>query len=173
LENQALGRQWEIDAMSNRNHEATGNRRPFVGLANEREPVPGIPIIIRAGAEETGGGFEVYEIGVPDQHLGLGAGPPPHVHREHEEAFYILDGEFTFTLGSASAAAPEGTLIVVPRGTRHHFVGKAGSRALVLAVPGGLAGFFQELGAGIATGRADAELRAALAGKYDSYPEIP
>jgi mannose-6-phosphate isomerase-like protein (cupin superfamily) len=157
--------------MSRLDGESTGDRRPFVGLAKGREPVSGIPIIIRAAAEETGGGFEVYEIAIPDERLGLGAGPPPHVHREHEEAFYILDGEFTFILGHERAAAPEGTLLVVPRGTRHHFTGTAGARALVLAVPGGLAGFFRELGAGIATGRADPEMRAALAGKYDSYPE--
>jgi len=34
-----------------------------------------------------------------------------------------------------------------------------------------LAGFFEELGAGLAAGRADAEVRGALGGKYDSYPE--
>jgi mannose-6-phosphate isomerase-like protein (cupin superfamily) len=150
-----------------------GKRRPFVGLAEGRAPVAGIPIIVRAAAEETGGGFEVYEIGIPDERLGLGAGPPPHVHREHEEAFYILDGQFTFILGHDSAAAPKGTLIVVPRGTRHHFTGTPGSRALVIAVPGGLAGFFRELGAALAAGRADIDVRAALAGKYDSYPEVP
>jgi hypothetical protein len=44
---------------------------------------------------------------------------------------------------------------------------------LIFAIPGGLAGFFEELGAGLAAGHADADLRAALAGKYDSYPEVP
>jgi quercetin dioxygenase-like cupin family protein len=151
--------------------EPIADRRPLVGLPGERDSVPGIPIIVRARAEETGGAFEVYEVGVPGERAGLGAGPPPHTHREHEEAFYVLEGEFEFFLGDDHAAAPTGTLIVVPRGTRHHFRGTPGSRLLVVAIPGGLAGFFEELGTGHEAGQSDAEIRAALAGKYDSYPE--
>jgi mannose-6-phosphate isomerase-like protein (cupin superfamily) len=151
--------------------EPIADRRPLVGLPGERESVPGIPIVVRARAEETGGAFEVYEVGVPSERAGLGAGPPPHTHREHEEVFYVLEGEFEFFVGDDHAAAPMGTLIVVPRGTRHHFRGKPGSRLLVIAIPGGLAGFFEELGTGHEAGRADAEIRAALAGKYDAYPE--
>jgi quercetin dioxygenase-like cupin family protein len=153
-----------------------GNRLPFVGLAEGRKPVPFIPLTVRATAEETGGTFEVYELAAPAgrvREVVGGGGPPPHVHREHEEAFYILEGEFTFILGDDTALAPKGTLVVVPRGTRHGFSGKEGSRALVVAIPGGLAGFFAELGAGLAAGRAGADLRVALAGKYDSYPEVP
>jgi quercetin dioxygenase-like cupin family protein len=151
------------------------NPVPFVGLAEGRKPVPFIPLTVRATAEETGGTFEVYELGIPVGRVreAVGDGPPPHVHREHEEAFYIVEGEFTFILGDERALAPKGALVVVPRGARHGFSGKPGSRALVLAIPGGLAGFFEELGAGLATGHTDAELRTALAGKYDSYPEVP
>ncbi len=162
--------------MSTRDAESLPNRLPFVGLPEGRKPVPFIPITVRATAEETGGTFEVYELAVPTGRVRevVGEGPPPHVHREHEEAFYILEGEFKFILGdnAAEAVAPKGTLVVVPRGTRHSFSGNAGSRALVLAIPGGLAGFFEELGAGLAAGHADAGLRATLAGKYDSYPEV-
>jgi mannose-6-phosphate isomerase-like protein (cupin superfamily) len=92
-------------------------------------------------------------------------------HRQHEETFYVLEGEFEFFLGNDPTVAPTGTLIVVPRGTRHNFRGTLGSRLLVVATPGGLAGFFEELAAGHAAGRPDAEVREALAGKYDSYPE--
>ncbi len=155
-------------------HPATvAARRPFIGLAGAAEPVPFIPVIVRAAAEETGGGFEVYEIGIPagTVHQVVGDGPPPHVHLEHEETFYVLEGELTFSFGDDAAAAPKGTIVVVPRGTRHRFTGTPGSRCLVFTSPGGLAGFFRELGAGLAAGRADAEMRATLAGKYDSYPE--
>lgn len=151
--------------------EPIADRRPLVGLPGERKSVPGLPFVVRANAEDTGGAFEVYEVGVPDPRAGLGAGPPPHVHREHEETFYVLEGEFEFFLGDDRTVAPTGTLIVVPRGTRHNFRGTPGSRLLVVATPGGLAGFFQELAAGHAAGRSDAEVRAALAGKYDAYPE--
>ncbi len=151
--------------------EQLGGRAPFIGVPGMRDPVPYLPLVVRARAADTGGSFEVYELGVPDERLGLGSGPPPHVHRDHEEAFYVLEGEFTFILGRETALAPEGTLVVVPRGTRHHFTGVPGSRLLVYAIPGGLAGFFEELGAAHAAGEADADIRAALAGRYDSYPD--
>jgi quercetin dioxygenase-like cupin family protein len=37
-------------------------------------------------------------------------GPDLHVHREHTDAFYVLEGELTFLLG------PDGTPIVLPAG---------------------------------------------------------
>ncbi len=150
--------------------QSDGAPRAFVGLPGTREPVPFLPLVVRARAAETGGRVEVYELGVPDERLGIGSGPPPHVHRMHEEAFYVLEGEFSFQLDSVGQTAPQGTLIVVPRGTTHHFTGAPGSRLLVFAIPGGLAGFFEELGSAHLAGRDDAEIRAELAGRYDSYP---
>ena len=63
--------------------------------------------------------------------------------------------------------------MVVPRGWRHGFNVEPGSQALLLVIPAGLEGFFQDLGAGIAAGRSSQEIRASLAGKYDSYPDPP
>jgi len=152
--------------------ELPPDHSPFVGLAEARKPVPFIPVTIRATAQETGGTFEIYELGMPAGRVraAAGDGPPPHIHREHEEAFYVLEGELTFVIGDDHAVAPKGALVVIPRGTSHSFTGKPDSRALVLAVPGGLAGFFEELGSGLAAGRPDGELRAALSAKYDSHP---
>ena len=153
--------------------EPIADRRPLVGLPGERQPVRGITnrIVVRARAEETGGAFEVFEVGLSGEGAGLVAGPQPTTHRAHEEVFYVLEGEFEFFLGEDRATAPTGTLIVVPRGTRVHFRGRPGSRLLVFAIPAGMAGFFDEFGAGREAGRADAEIRAALAEKYDSYPD--
>jgi hypothetical protein len=41
---------------------------------------------------------------------------------------------------------------------------------LLIIAPAGLDGFFAELGDGLAAGRSSDEIRAALAGKYDSTP---
>jgi hypothetical protein len=41
---------------------------------------------------------------------------------------------------------------------------------LLLTAPAGLAGFLEELGTGIAAGKTSEEMRAALAGRYDSFP---
>jgi quercetin dioxygenase-like cupin family protein len=45
----------------------------------------------------------------------------PHLHREIEESFYILDGRFTFTVGEERIEAVPGTYLLVPRGTAHAF----------------------------------------------------
>jgi hypothetical protein len=54
-----------------------------------------LPLVgtLTASAADTGGAFEAIEYVGP-------ATPPPHVHREHDEAFYILDGPFRFLLGN-------------------------------------------------------------------------
>lgn len=153
--------------------EPIADLRPLVGLPGERPSVPGIanPIVIRARADETGGAFEVYEVGLSGEAVGLVAGPPPTTHREHEEIFYVLEGEVEFSLGEDRSTGPKGTLIVVPRGIRHHFRGPSGSRLLVSSIPRGLAGIFEELGAGREAGRGEADIRAAIGAKYDSYPD--
>jgi quercetin dioxygenase-like cupin family protein len=100
------------------------------------------------------------------------ATPPPHVHRDHDEAFYIVEGSFRFTLGQDTVEALQGALVLVPRGTRHGFSVEPGSRAMLFTIPAGLAGFFRELSAGLSAGKSSGEIRAALAGKYDSFPEL-
>jgi mannose-6-phosphate isomerase-like protein (cupin superfamily) len=128
-----------------------GEQLPFIGT-------------LRASAADTGGAFEVIEYTGP-------AMPPPHVHREHDEIFFILTGTFRFVLGTDTAEAPQGAIVLVPRGTRHGFTIEPGSKALFLITPAGLEGFFKELGAGLAKGQTSEEIRASLAGKYDSYPD--
>lgn len=127
-----------------------GRTLPFIG-------------VLKASGTMTGGAFEVIDYVGP-------AVPPPHVHREHDEAFYILDGAFRFVLGHDEFDAPAGTTVIVPRGTRHGFRTQPGGRALLVTFPAGLEGFFVELGDGLAAGRSSDEIRSALAGKYDSHP---
>jgi mannose-6-phosphate isomerase-like protein (cupin superfamily) len=119
--------------------------------------------VVKATARDTNGAFELLEYHGPIQ-------PPPHIHREHDEAFYILAGSFTFILGTDECAAARGDLVWVPRGTRHGFRAASDARALLLTIPAGLEGFFRELSAGIAVGKTSDEIRAALAGRYDSVP---
>ncbi len=118
---------------------------------------------LRASAGDTGGSFEIIEYQGP-------AVPPPHVHREHDEIFYVLEGRFSFVIGHANQEAGTGSLVWVPRGTRHGFKIQPGSKALLVTIPAGLEGFFEELGKGLSEGKPSDEIRAALAGKYDSIP---
>jgi quercetin dioxygenase-like cupin family protein len=139
--------------------------RPIVLRPGDGEQLPSVGTL-RASAADTGGAFEVIEYTGP-------ATPPPHVHKEHDEIFFILTGTFRFVLGQDTAEAPQGAIVLVPRGWRHGFTVEPGSTALLITIPAGLEGFFKELGAGLAEGRPSSEIRASLAGKYDSYPDPP
>jgi mannose-6-phosphate isomerase-like protein (cupin superfamily) len=44
-----------------------------------------------------------------------------HVHADEDDAFYILDGEMTFTFGGEEAVATPGTFVLVPPGVEHGF----------------------------------------------------
>jgi quercetin dioxygenase-like cupin family protein len=124
-----------------------------------------IPFIgtVRLDAARSHGAMEVIEYAGP-------ATPPPHVHRDHEECFYVLEGTFRFDVGGDTIEAPRGTTVFVRRGTPHGFTVEPGSKALLVIVPAGLEGFFRELGEGLAAGMNGDEIRARLAGKYDSHP---
>jgi quercetin dioxygenase-like cupin family protein len=67
---------------------------------------------------------DLEELGASWSRYGPGErGPEAHVHREHTDSFYVLDGELTFELGCnrARVVAPAGALIAVPPGVVHSF----------------------------------------------------
>ena len=118
---------------------------------------------LRLSAAQTGGALEAFE------HSSTGS-PPPHIHRDHDELFYIIEGSVTFTQGQEDFVASAGSLVFIPRGIRHAFKPNPGARILFFVMPAGMEGFFKEMGQGFAAGRPEPDVRAALAGKYDSWP---
>jgi quercetin dioxygenase-like cupin family protein len=65
---------------------------------------------------------ETAELTISEFDYGAGErGAQPHVHREHADAFLVLEGEFTFHLRDSSRALPAGTLVVFPPGVVHGF----------------------------------------------------
>ncbi len=50
-------------------------------------------------------------------------GPGPHVHREHVDSFFVLEGELLFGLGPdvGEVRAPAGTFVSVPQNVVHTF----------------------------------------------------
>lgn len=50
-----------------------------------------------------------------------GREPPLHVHHGEDEAFYVLEGDFTFHVGGHLLPAPAGTLVFLPREVAHGF----------------------------------------------------
>jgi quercetin dioxygenase-like cupin family protein len=65
---------------------------------------------------------EEDELTISEFHYGAGErGAPRHIHREHADAFLVLEGEFTFHLRDGSHVFPAGTLAVFPPGVVHGF----------------------------------------------------
>ncbi|HEV3101541.1 MAG TPA: cupin domain-containing protein [Candidatus Dormibacteraeota bacterium] len=105
---------------------------------------------IKVGVEETAGSLTIYESLRP-------AGDPggPHLHKHlFDEAFYVLEGDYTFQVGERLVRASTGGFVYVPGGTVHTFrhSGDGDGRMLTVCSPGGIEAMFMA---------PDAESRAA------------
>lgn len=98
---------------------------------------------IKASGEDTGGAFTLIEALVPP-----GGGPPPHIHRREDEAFYVLEGEILFHVDGRDIPAGPGAWVTLARGSLHHFKNTSDrpARMLIVATPAGLDRYFLEVG---------------------------
>ena len=94
-----------------------------------------------ATGAQTGGAYALCEARVLP-----GGGPPPHVHRREDEAFFILEGAITFTLGERRVVATAGTFVQAPRDLPHAFKndGAVPARMLIMVTPPGFEQFMAE-----------------------------
>lgn len=99
------------------------------------------------------------------------AGPPPHVHRRHQEAFFVVEGTLTFRAGEETLEAPAGSFVFIPPGIVHAFSNPtdAPARCVNAYVPGGIEGFFIEIGQLMATADPDPAEIERLSAKYDVF----
>ena len=72
---------------------------------------------VKAGAAETGSSFAQLEISDP-----RGGAPPWHVHRNEDEAFYVLEGEVTILVGDERIDLSPGDYAFAPRGIPHAYI---------------------------------------------------
>ena len=102
----------------------------------------GSRVWLRATAAQTANALGLIEQIVPP-----GLGSPYHIHRNEDEAFYVLDGGIRFFSEGRSWVLGPGGFAFLPRGVPHGFrtEGDAPSRSLLLAAPGGFEGFVAEL----------------------------
>jgi quercetin dioxygenase-like cupin family protein len=108
----------------------------------EGRTIPGTDAMtLKATGEQTGGSIGFLEVT-----SSPGYGPPRHIHRSHDELFYVLEGEFLFLVGERQVSAPPGTFVFVPRGTVHaaKAIGTEPCKVLIAYVPGGLERSFEE-----------------------------
>ena len=98
--------------------------------------------IFTALAEDTAGRLTAWEELLPQR-----SSPPLHVHRDDDEAWYVLDGSLTFQVAEATWTAETGSFVWAPRGRPHTFrVDSPSARLLALTVPGGFDRFVRATG---------------------------
>ena len=92
----------------------------------------GAKFTIKVLTSETNGNYTVLDVIHPPN-----IGPALHMHPKGPETFYIVDGNYEFTLDGKSISGKSGDVIFVPKEVPHRFtVGPQGGRAIVISPPG-------------------------------------
>ena len=92
---------------------------------------------------DTNGAYSVAEVTA-----GPEMGPPPHIHRDCDESFYVLEGTFDFSLAGQAFSAGAGSFVHLPKNVvhTHRAGGGSSARALVIQSPAGVERFIAEAG---------------------------
>ena len=113
--------------------------------------------------------------GAEDMSLFESVVPPwgrvfPHVHREYEEAFYVLEGEVLFLLGENWQRGAAGTIVHIARNVTHGFHNRSEgpARLLVIHTPASAIRMIEELAQ--LTPTSSVEEVAAILGRHASAP---
>lgn len=113
---------------------------------DEAEEFPAGPVRFRIleNGTEVDKRFGVVECQLPPGWTG----PPQHIHREHDETFYVVTGTVRFTSRTNDLLAHAGSLVTAPIGDPHTF-GNADPDApasmLCTVVPERYLGYFRDL----------------------------
>lgn len=77
---------------------------------------------------------------------------PPHLHRDQDEFFWIIEGELEVELDGQATAARPGDLVRLPMGVPHGYLNRSGAvvRMLVWVAPAGRTREFFEKASGVA-----------------------
>jgi mannose-6-phosphate isomerase-like protein (cupin superfamily) len=102
----------------------------------------GSAMVFKAVKASTNGAFSLMERILPPG----GRKPPPHIHTNCEEAFYVLEGEIEFSLATTTYVGRPGAFVLVPGGVAHTFgnPGTVSARLLVIHAPA-MDAYFEEL----------------------------
>jgi mannose-6-phosphate isomerase-like protein (cupin superfamily) len=138
----------------------------FQAGEGERHPIgPASTTTIKATSEATAGRFFVSE-----NELAPGSpGPPPHVHDELVDSFYVLEGTLDVVVGEERVALAAGGFACVLPGTRHTFANSSDRsvRFLNINAPGGFERYMRELAAAAAEGALTSQRIGEIASRYD------
>jgi quercetin dioxygenase-like cupin family protein len=103
-----------------------------------------------------------------------GTGALPHLHRGHDECFYVLDGRFRFRVGDDLVEAGAGSFCFAPRDAAHGFdnIGEGEGSLLGVIAPAGYEEHFVEI-SNLPPGKATTEALAEIFEKYDQESVPP
>ena len=90
-----------------------------------------------ADSKQTGGEFSMVIITNEP-----GPGHPINTHSREAETFYVLEGQYRFTIGDKVVEGGPGTLVVNPANVPHTFESTTHGRVLAIYTPGGFENFF-------------------------------
>lgn len=120
--------------------------------------------VIKLSGKDTGGSYTIIE----DQ-IESGFVRGMHVHREHEETFYVLDGEFELMMNDNVITATPGTTIHVPPNTPHAARANKPCRLLIIFSPAGFEELLETYSQLKTEQFEDTEFMRSLQEQYDFY----
>ena len=142
------------------------NSRYLVEPAGGRVVLRGtVGVITKIPGTQTDGVVAVVEHPVAGRTL-----VPPHVHRDHDEWSYVLEGRVGARVGDDEFIASAGSYILKPRQIPHTFWNPddAPARILEIITPSGLEDMFATFGELGARGELTAETMGETAARYGS-----
>jgi quercetin dioxygenase-like cupin family protein len=122
--------------------------------------------VFKATKDSTAGVFSLAEVTIEP---GT-SGPPPHLHLETLDSFYVLAGTLSVRLRDDEIDAPAGSYACVPPGVVHTFANRSDGRVrfLNLNSPGGWEDYIRDMAAAMPPGEPpDPHVMAAVAARYD------
>lgn len=131
----------------------------------ERHEVGPAEVVIKATAEDTGGGLFLSEAILP---AGM-PGPPPHRHERMTDMFYVLEGTLTVLVEDDWRELQAGTFVCAPPGVVHTFRNDSDApvRFLNLSTPGGWEHYMRDLAEAVSSDGMTPEVIASLAARHD------
>lgn len=134
--------------------------------AGEVLDLGGARMTIKASGDDTGGGYLLTEA-----RISSGYGPPPHIHKETTDSFYVIEGVLTVAIGDEERQLGPGEYAVAPPGVAHSFSNDTDAEVRVLGVqsPAGLEGYFRELSDLLSSGGFDPAAADEIGSRYDIH----
>jgi mannose-6-phosphate isomerase-like protein (cupin superfamily) len=131
-------------------------------------PIPGVGVVFKAWGKRSAGDHDLVEMTLE---AGSGGSPSPHVHRNREELFYVVEGQMGFLVGDQEfMQVGPGSLVNIPPGIVHDFrnTGSVRARFLMVTSPAGFDRYFDEMGALYSEAQVSKAALGELRLKYDT-----